>query len=502
MYPGYHHQVRPDKTACMMAGTGESVTYAELDCLSNQAAHLFRHLGLNPGDGITILLPNVIQYLQIVWAAQRSGLYYTPISVLFQKDEIEYIVNNSDARLLITNGELVSRVDTGNLAARVLLLEDWEELTQDLPVIPVPDEREGAEMIYSSGTTGKPKGVRLPLTHAEPGTISSLVETRIKLHGMDSNVRYLSTAPLYHSAPIRYNLMVTRLGGTSIIMEKFDAETALSLIQEHGITHCQWVPTMFVRLLQLPEEVRRSYDTSTMKYAIHAAAPCPVAVKEQMIDWWGPTLYEYYSGTEANGQTTITTEQWLRHKGSVGKAIHGEIHILDEDGNELPTNETGIIYFANGSDFSYYKDPEKTRQAKVKQGWSTLGDIGYLDEDGYLYLKDRLSFMIISGGVNIYPQEIEDLLITHQAVYDVAVFGVPNAEFGEEVKAVVQLIDPEKASGAIATSLISFCRARLSHAKCPRSIDFIAELPRHPNGKLLKGRLRDNYWQDHDSRLL
>ena len=485
-----------------MAGTGESVTYAELDFRSNQAAHLFRHLGLNPGDGITILLPNVIQYLQIVWAAQRSGLYYTPISVLFQKDEIEYIVNNSDARLLITNCELVSRVDTGNLAARVLLLEDWEELTQDLPVIPVPDEQEGAEMIYSSGTTGKPKGVRLPLTHAEPGTITRLVETRIKLHGMDSNMRYLSTAPLYHSAPIRYNLMVTRLGGTSIIMEKFDAETALSLIQEHGITHCQWVPTMFVRLLQLPEEVRRSYDTSTMKYAIHAAAPCPVAVKEQMIDWWGPTLYEYYSGTEANGQTTITTEQWLRHKGSVGKAIHGEIHILDEDGNELTTNETGIIYFANGSDFSYYKDPEKTRQAKVKQGWSTLGDIGYLDEDGYLYLKDRLSFMIISGGVNIYPQEIEDLLITHRAVYDVAVFGVPNAEFGEEVKAVVQLIEPGKASSTMETSLINFCRARLSHAKCPRSIDFIAELPRHPNGKLLKGRLRDNYWQDHDSRLL
>ena len=502
MYPGYHHQVRPDKTACMMAGTGESVTYAELDCRSNQAAHLFRHLGLNPGDGITILLPNVIQYLQIVWAAQRSGLYYTPISVLFQKDEIEYIVNNSDARLLITSRELVSRVETGNLATRVLLLEDWDELTQDLPVIPVPDEQEGAEMIYSSGTTGKPKGVRLPLTLAEPGSITRLVETRIKLHGMDSNVRYLSTAPLYHSAPIRYNLMVTRLGGTSIIMEKFDAETALSLIQEHGITHCQWVPTMFVRLLQLPEEVRRSYDTSTMKYAIHAAAPCPVAVKEQMIDWWGPTLYEYYSGTEANGSTAITTEQWLRHKGSVGKAIHGEIHILDEDGNELPTNETGIIYFANGSDFSYYKDPEKTRQAKVKQGWSTLGDIGYLDEDGYLYLKDRLSFMIISGGVNIYPQEIEDLLITHRAVYDVAVFGVPNAEFGEEVKAVVQLIEPGKASSTMETSLINFCRARLSHAKCPRTIDFIAELPRHPNGKLLKGRLRDNYWQDHDSRLL
>ena len=203
-----------------------------------------------------------------------------------------------------------------------------------------------------------------------------------------------------------------------------------------------------------------------------------------------------------NGQTTITTEQWLRHKGSVGKAIHGEIHILDEDSNELPTNETGIIYFANGSDFSYYKDPEKTRQAKVKQGWSTLGDIGYLDEDGYLYLKDRLSFMIISGGVNIYPQEIEDLLITHRAVYDVAVFGVPNAEFGEEVKAVVQLIEPGKASSTMETSLINFCRARLSHAKCPRSIDFIAELPRHPNGKLFKSGLRDSYWQDHDSRLL
>jgi acyl-CoA synthetase (AMP-forming)/AMP-acid ligase II len=349
-------------------------------------------------------------------------------------------------------------------------------------------------MIYSSGTTGQPKGVRFPLKFAPPGDVSDLYKTRIKMHQLGPAVRYLSTAPMYHSAPLRYNMMVTRLGGTAYILEKFDAEAALAAIQQFAITHSQWVPTMFVRLLKLAESTRLGYDVSSLQYVIHAAAPCPIEIKQQMIDWLGPVIYEYYSGTEANGSTAITTEEWLKHKGSVGKAIHGEIHILDDDGLEQPPLQPGTVYFANGSDFHYHKDPEKTRLAKNDQGWSTLGDIGYLDEAGYLYLQDRKSFMIISGGVNIYPQEIENLLITHPAVSDVAVFGVPNAEFGEEVKAVVELLPETAASPQLGTELLSFCRDRLSHIKCPRTIDFTPQLPRHPTGKLYKRQLRAQYW--------
>ena len=289
-------------------------------------------------------------------------------------------------------------------------------------------------------------------------------------------------------------MMVTRLGGTAFIMEKFDAEQALALIEQHHITHSQWVPTMFVRLLKLPVEIRTRYDLSSLKYLIHAAAPCPVTVKSQMIAWLGPILYEYYSGTEANGSTAITSAQWLAHPGSVGRAIHGEIHILGDDGEDVATGAQGAVFFANGSDFSYHKDPVKTAAAKTDKGFSTLGDMGYLDEDGYLYLTDRKSFMIISGGVNIYPQEVENLLVSHPLVADVAVFGIPNDEFGEEVKAVVQLMDPADATSATEATLIAFCRAHISHVKCPKTVDFNAALPRHPTGKLYKRQLRDRYW--------
>ncbi|MCB1691274.1 MAG: acyl-CoA synthetase [Pseudomonadales bacterium] len=503
MYPGRHPG---HKIAYEMVGTGRQVTYGELEADSNRAAHLFRGAGLGPGGGIAILLPNCEEYLKIAWAAQRAGLYYTPISVLFQQREIDYILSNSDASLLITNRDLVRRVSPEVLANLDVYLTDegetgrhWASTLGAMPTHPIADESEGAEMIYSSGTTGQPKGVRFPLKGLPLGTVAPLVQTRIALHEIDESVRYLSTAPLYHSAPLRYNLMVTRLGGTAYVMEKFDAEQALALIATHRITHSQWVPTMFVRLLKLPEAVRARYDVSSLKFAIHAAAPCPVTVKDAMIDWFGPILYEYYSGTEANGSTAITSREWLSHKGSVGRAIHGELHILDDDGVELPVGETGTVYFANGSDFSYYKDPEKTRAARSSQGWTTLGDIGYVDDEGYLYLKDRKSFMIISGGVNIYPQEVEDCLVTHPAVADVAVFGVPNDEFGEEVKAAVQLVDPALASPALAQGLIDWCRERISHAKCPRSVDFEPELPRHPTGKLYKRKLRDRYWLDAPS---
>ena len=505
MFPGLHPG---EKVAYQMAASGEQVTYQALNDKSNQAAQLFRRQGLQAGDGIAILLDNDVRYLQICWAAQRSGLYFTPLSTLFQAAEIEYILDNSDARLLVTSSRHLPSLGQLPADLQVYLVDgdapwpSWDAALAAEPAVPIKDECEGAEMIYSSGTTGQPKGVRFPLQQAPLGTVSALSSTRVKLHQVNNQTRYLSTAPLYHSAPLRYNMMVTRLGGQALIMEKFDAERALELIQTHHISHSQWVPTMFVRLLKLPAEIRAKYDVSSLQYAIHAAAPCPVDIKRQMLNWWGPVLYEYYSGTEANGSTAITSSEWLAHPGSVGRAIYGDLHILDDDDKPLPTGQSGTVYFANGADFSYYKDPAKTAAGRSSQGWSTLGDIGYLDAEGYLYLRDRKSFMIISGGVNIYPQEIENLLINHPAVADVAVFGIPNAEFGEEVKAVVQLLVPASATPAVAEQLIQYCRSHLSHAKCPRSVDFMTTLPRHPTGKLYKRILRDPYWSGHESAII
>lgn len=487
-----------EKIAYRMLGSGVEISYGELDDVSCQGAQLFRHLGINIGDGIAIWLPNQAEFLQITWAAQRSGVYYTPISTYFQTREVQYIIENSDAKLLITNRDLYARLsDPPDI--KVLLTDSdvdpdssWSSPLAAQPAVPVPDELEGAEMIYSSGTTGQPKGVRFPLSQSPYGTVSKLFHTRIEMHEIDADTKYLSTAPMYHSAPLRYNMIVTRMGGTAYILEKFDPIQALTAIEEHAISHSQWVPTMFVRLLKLPTEIREQYNLQSLKFAIHAAAPCPIEIKQQMLAWFGPVIYEYYSGTEANGFTAINSAEWQQHPGSVGRAVHGELHILDDDFQELPTFETGTVYFGNGTDFSYYKDPEKTARAKSPQGFSTLGDIGYLDGAGYLYLKDRKSFMIISGGVNIYPQEIENLLLSHPAIIDVAVFGVPNSEFGEEVKAVVETSDP--AHETLEAELIAYCREHLSPIKCPKSIDFTNEMPRHPTGKLYKQALKARYW--------
>jgi acyl-CoA synthetase (AMP-forming)/AMP-acid ligase II len=498
-----------DKIAYTILGSSVAVTYGELDQASNQGAHLFRDRGIVAGNGIAIWLPNHPEFLKITWAAQRSGIYYTPISTFFQTEEVTYILDNSDASLLITNSELLDRLPAQFLTQTdidILLVDGaddnlsgpdypkWPAERDRYPQTPIVDECEGAEMIYSSGTTGRPKGVRFPLTYAPLGTVSQLFKTRIEMHGLGSDTRYLSTAPMYHSAPLRYNMMVTRLGGTAFILEKFDAVAALEAIQQYRITHSQWVPTMFVRMLKLAAEKRRQYDVSSLRYAIHAAAPCPIEIKQRMIDWFGPIIYEYYSGTEANGSTAINSEEWLSHRGSVGRAIHGDVHILDDEGKEVQALESGTVFFANGSEFSYYKDEVKTAAAKNALGWSTLGDIGYVDAEGYLYLQDRKSFMIISGGVNIYPQEVENLLITHPQVSDVAVFGVPDNEFGEAVKAVVELMPGTASSAELAAELIAFCREQLSHIKCPRSLDFLPKLPRHPTGKLYKQQLKDQYW--------
>jgi len=508
MYPGFYAAKTPRRPAYVMAQSGKRISFAELEATSNQGAHLFRSLGLNRGDHIAICLENHPAFLAICWAAFRSGLYFTAISYRLQPDEVEYIVNDCGARVLVTsalltetfNGfkdKLVNNPRCYMLDGVVDGCESWEAAIAAMPTTRIADESYGQSLLYSSGTTGRPKGIKKPLVDtpfAEEPTATRLARARYEF---DEDTVYLSPAPLYHAAPLGFNMNVLRNGGTSIVMEHYDSEAALSLIERYRITHSQWVPTMFVRMLKLPEEVRRSYDVSSLKYAIHAAAPCPVAVKEAMIKWWGPVIYEYYAGTEGNGSTAITSEEWLRHKGSVGQAAGNcTIHILDDDGRELPLGEVGTVYFEGGGQFEYLHDRDKTEASRSREGWSTLGDVGYLDEEGYLYLTDRKSFMIISGGVNIYPQEAEDALITHPKVTDVAVFGIPNEEFGEEVKAVVQPADMADAGPELEAELIAWVRSKISHIKCPRSIDFLAELPRHPTGKLYKRLLKDKYWQD------
>jgi long-chain acyl-CoA synthetase len=471
----------------------QTFTYADLADRVLRGTQFLRRLGLRTGDGIAVVAENHPDTLALFWAAQHAGLAYTAISAQFQRDEVQYILGDCEADLVVTTATQRDKAEGSPQQHRIDLAE-WATLVAGEPARLPPDAAEGAEMLYSSGTTGRPKGVRVTQPGAPLGTVSELFKRRVALHEISPATVYLSTAPLYHSAPLRYNAMVHRCGGTSVVLPRFDPETSLALIERHAVTHSQWVPTMFVRLLRLPRETRERYDLSSHRVAVHAAAPCPVDVKRQMLDWWGPILYEYYSGTEGNGQTAISPAEWLAHPGSVGRPVLGEVHITDEAGRELPPGEPGLVYFAGGPRFEYFKDPAKTAAAYDTRGWSTLGDIGYVDAEGYLYLTDRASHMIISGGVNIYPREVEDVLLGHPAVADVAVFGIPHAEFGEEVKAAVQLVQGE--APTTAEELIAYCRARLAHLKCPRSIDFHAELPRHQTGKIYKAELKRPYWEN------
>ncbi len=513
MHPYIHAQSHPEKPAYVMAASGETVTYRQLDQQSNRIAQLFRSLGLKAGDHIALFLENNPRFFEVCWGAQRSGLIYTAISSRLTAAEVEYIVGDCGARLFITSKYLADK------AAELALLlervphrymidgtmpgyEPWEATIARFPAMPIADQTAGYDMLYSSGTTGQPKGV-LPVVEPQPIDYDNpLLAVTRKRYGMDAHTVYLSPAPLYHAAPLRFNMSVMRLGGTSVIMEHFDAEEFLKLVGKYRITHTQVVPTMFVRFLKLPDEVRLKHDVSSLKCAIHAAAPCPIPTKEKMIEWWGPIVWEYYGGTEGNGLTMCNASEWMAHKGTVGRAVVGTLKICDEDGNELPQGEAGTIYFADGRPFQYHNDPKKTADSRNAKGWTTLGDVGYVDGDGFLHLTDRKAFMIISGGVNIYPQEAENLLITHPKVMDCAVFGVPNPDFGEEVKAVVQPRSMADAGPALAEELLAFCRQHLADIKCPRSIDFEAELPRHPTGKLYKRLLRDRYWQGRDSRIV
>lgn len=513
MHPRIHAQNQPDHPAIVMARTGDITTYGELEKRANQLAHLFRSRGINKDDAIAMFVENHPRYFEVFWAAQRAGLHFVPVNSHLTADEVAYIISDSESKALITS-RYMSDVATELLPlipgapTRFMLddaidgFESLEEAMAGQPETPIADEFSGSAMYYSSGTTGRPKGIKRELATQDitEGTVLSL--RTAERYEFDTTTRYLSPAPLYHAAPHAYNAITIVAGGTIYIMDKFDPEEALAYVEKYKITASQWVPTMFVRMLKLPEEVRPRYDLSSHKTAIHAAAPCPVPVKREMIEWWGPILKEYYAGSEGVGSTFITSEEWLEKPGSVGKAVLGELRIIDDEGKVLGAGEEGNVFFEGGGKFHYHNAPEKTAEAINAKGWGTLGDVGYVDEDGYLFLTDRKSFMIITGGVNVYPQETENLLIGHPKVADVAVIGVPNEEFGEEVKAVVQPANWADIGPELEAELIAFARENIARVKCPRTVDFEKELPRLPTGKLYKRLLKDRYWGKTDSKIV
>ncbi|NCY15561.1 MAG: acyl-CoA synthetase [Actinobacteria bacterium] len=504
MHPGIHASQRPDDAAVIMASTGETLTWTQLEARSNRLAHLLRSRGLRRGDHIAVFLDNDKHYFEIIWAALRSGLYVTPINWHLGADEAGYIVADCDAVALVTTGRFATVVNGfGDAldAVRIRLsidepidgFEDYATAIAEQPSTPIDDETDGAVMLYSSGTTGRPKGIKPPLSGQPFGTPNALVTLLQFVYGVDETSVYLSPSPLYHAAPLLWSLAAQRLGAAVVVMERFDAEGTLAAIESHHVTHGQFVPTHFVRMLRLPEEVRARYDLSSLQKVIHAAAPCPVEVKRQMLEWVGPIVFEYYAGSEGNGFCAVGPEEWLERPGTVGRPLVGILHIVGEDGEEQAAGEVGEVWFESETVFEYHKDSEKTAAAFNDRGWSTLGDVGYVDAEGWLFLTDRASHMIISGGVNIYPQETENVLAGHPAIADVAVIGVPDEEMGESVKAVVELAVGFEPSPELAAEIIAFSRERLSGFKCPRSVDFTDELPRLPTGKLLKRVLRDQY---------
>jgi len=507
-FPGAVAERAADRAAIIMASSGEVVTYQQLDDMANRLSQLFRAAGLERGDHVAFCMENRAEFLPIAWGCHYAGLYYTAISSRLTTDEVEYIINDCGAQAFITSpyiAEAAVAVLGSTPAVKVRLAvgghveghESFEDAIAAQPAEPLPGRLEASDMLYSSGTTGRPKGVKVAAPEDPLGTPAPLLMLATLLFGISDACMYLSPAPLYHAAPLRFCMSVHRAGGTVVVMERFDAEHALQLIEQHKVTTSQWVPTMFVRMLKLDDEVRAKYDVSSLGVAVHAAAPCPIDVKKKMIDWWGPVLHEYYAGTEGNGFCYVNSEDWLTHEGTVGKPLTGVLHIVDDEGNELPPGEAGAIFFSDGGEFEYHNDADKTASSRNDKGWSTLGDVGKVDEDGYLYLTDRKAYMIITGGVNVYPQEAENVLTMHPDVF-VAVIGVPNDDFGEEVKAVVQPVTMGSAEelATLERALIAYCRDQLADVKCPRTVDFRDELPRHPTGKLYKRLLKDEYWAD------
>jgi long-chain acyl-CoA synthetase len=501
MHIAVHAQERPNDPAVTMSD-GRALSFRQLDHASLALANRFHELGLRSGDVIAVLMENRPEYYVATWAAQRMGLYYVPINWHLKADEVAYITADSEAVVMVTSAqhrEIAARACAGSRCTRTINVDDadWDVVREAIASpTPPPTQHvpaEGQVMFYSSGTTGKPKGIKRALDGRPFGTSAALDKFLSAFYGIGAQSVYLSPAPLYHAAPLGWTMAIQRAGGAIVCMTQFDALETLRLIHQHRITHAQFVPTMFVRMLKLPSEQRLAFDVSSLKMAVHAAAPCPPDVKRAMFEWWGPIIHEYYGGSEVNGLCAVGPQDWFTHPGTVGKAALGVAHICDDEGNELPVGETGAVYFSGMPPFEYFKDPEKTRSAHNAQGWSTLGDIGHMDADGYVYLTDRKAFMIISGGVNVYPQEVENVLIGHPAVMDVAVIGVPHPELGEEVLAAVQLREASQASDALKAELIAFCREQIAHFKCPRRVEFDNDLPRLPNGKLLKRLIKNRY---------
>lgn len=492
-----------DKVAYLMADTGESLSYRELEERSNRIAHLFRQLGLARGDHIAVLMENRLDLFPVYWAAQRSGLYYTPVNWHLTRDEAAYIVDNCEAKVLVSSVQLediaahaadgatglTHRFVVGGVIDGVPSLDD---ALADQPPTPVEHQSEGYYMFYSSGTTGRPKGILPAMPDVPFGTGLTLDHQLGPGFGVSRAATYLNTGPLYHAAPVGWSMATVRNGATAIFMSRFDAEQTLRVIQDHKVTHAQFVPTMFVRMLKLPDATRKAYDVSSLLLAIHAAAPCPIPVKEAMIEWFGPKIVEYYAGSESNCFFVISTPEWLAHRGSVGRAVIGTPHVCDALGVELPPGEVGQLWF-EGPDFEYHQDPDKTATAHDERGWSTLGDLGWLDEEGYLYLADRRTDLIISGGVNIYPREIEDALAMHPAVQDIAVIGVPDDEMGQRVHAVVHVAEGATVGPELAAELVADAATRIAGFKVPRTVDFVEDFPRLPSGKVLRRQLVADY---------
>jgi long-chain acyl-CoA synthetase len=519
MYPGRHAAEAPERPALIVAESGNVVTYGQFEGLANQIAHLLRNSGLQRRDHMAILMENDPAMLMASAAAERTGLVYTPISNHLSIQQIAYIVNDCQAALIVVSAKtLALALDLPKVCPKVKrwlvansdateLPQPFESLESALavePSTPIPDERLGVGMLYSSGTSGRPKGIYRRFPDVAPGIETGRMAFVGKLFRMRPGMVYLSPAPLYHSAPQGAVSACIRMGATAVIMQRFDAAEFLTAIERYRVTHTQVVPTMFSRLLALPVQQRLDADLSSLEWVIHGAAPCPIPLKEQMIDWLGPIIAEYYSSTEANGATTCDSVEWISHKGTVGRAILGEVCILDDKRSPCPTGAIGEIWFRGATKFEYFGDPDQTSASRDPSGeMSTVGDVGYLNSDGYLFITDRTSMMIISGGVNVYPQETEDVLLMHPSVQDAAVIGVPHPDLGEEVRGVVQVRNGVVESPELASELVEYCRRHLSHIACPRSIDFDHELPRSETGKLLKRQVRRRYWplemSDHES---
>jgi len=502
---------RPDHLALVDPDEGHH-SAGELLASCNQLVHGLRAMGLKPGDSVAMLLPNSVEVFELYLAIGQAGFYLVPINWHLVGPEIAYIVQDCEAKVFVAHARFAEHAKAaadeidfpaeGRFAVggEIPGFRPYEELKAGQPTDDPPDRTAGLVMNYTSGTTGKPKGVRRPLPGTDPETAGNGFGGMLflfRLQPFDDNVHIVGS-PLYHTAVLVFAGAAIHIGHTVVVMDKWTPERMLYLIEKYRVTNTHMVPTQFVRLLNLPEDERNKYDVSSLRHMIHAAAPCPPDVKRKMIEWWGPVIDEYYAASEGGG-TIVFADEWLEHPGTVGRAWPiSEIKILDDGGNELPPGEVGTVYmYMQTGDFEYYKDKEKTERSR-KGKYFTVGDVGYLDEDGWLYLSDRKIDMIISGGANIYPAEIENELIMHPKVADVAVFGIPHDDWGEEVKAVIEPIEGVEGNAELEREILEWASSRLAKYKMPRSIDFTTEMPRDPNGKLYKRKLRDPYWEGRE----